>query len=419
MVGSPMTTPPAAPAKPDVMLCDQEPIHIPGAIQPFGILLALRAADLVVIAASANLAALPHGMDAAAALGRTAADLFDDASMQRLASAAAEAPHLVRPILLQGRAGTSHDASIHRHDTILIVEIELAAIPVSGKSDVIVAVSAAIDRLQVAFDTATLCRLAIQEIRALTGFDRVKLYRFASDWSGEVIAEDRADSMSSFLGLHFPASDIPAQARELYRKSPIRLIADIGYAPVPLLVLPSWGAPIDLSLAQLRSVSPVHLEYLGNMGVAASMSVSVMRGGELWGLIACHHSKPFTIGRDILQGCRLLAQVLAWQLAVADEASVARHLAEVRALQGQVLEATARGADHRDAIIGSANEMLSLMEATGFALVTPDQVTTIGGTPDEAELRDLASWIAARSDAPFSFETDRLAALHPPAAAYG
>src|SRR5262249_753743 len=136
------------------------------------------------------------------------------------------------------------------------------------------------------------CRAASREVRALTGFDRVMVYRFDEEYNGEVIAEEKADGLEPFLGLHYPASDIPAHARRLYELNWVRHIPDVGYSPSRLV--PAHG-PTDLSFAVLRSVSPIHIEYLQNMGVAASLSISVLKGGRLWGLVACHHYSPLHV----------------------------------------------------------------------------------------------------------------------------
>ena len=133
--------------------------------------------------------------------------------------------------------------------------------------------------------------ITARAVRALTGFDRVMVYRYDADYNGEVVAEAKRADLNSFLGLHYPASDIPAQARALYEKNWIRLISDVDYAPAPIEPAdhPATGAPLDLTYSTLRSVSPIHLEYLRNMGVRASMSISLLRDDKLWGLIACHH----------------------------------------------------------------------------------------------------------------------------------
>jgi chemotaxis family two-component system sensor kinase Cph1 len=410
-------------AMPDLMTCEQEPIRIPGAIQPHGCLIAAREADLVVMAVSANLGSI-CAIDAATTIGMSLATVLNAASTAEVTAFIARADltaSTTLPIRLAGAGGSDpHLGLLHRHDGLAILEIETQgaeAAPAPG--GLFPALFAAIERLQAAAEPDALWAQVVREVRGLTGFDRVMLYRFHPDWSGEVVAEDRADHMPGFLGLHFPASDIPAQARDLYRSNPIRIVPDVGFDPVPLLVVPErTGQPVDLSFAQLRSVSPLHVEYLRNMGVGASMSVSVLRGGALWGLIACHHRAPMQLGHERRQACRLLAQVLAWQLTVAEEASVARHSAAVRALQARVLEDTARGRDHRDAILRHAKDLLGLMDAGGFALVTPDAVTLVGTTPEEAAVRDLTAWITGREDAAAGFETDRLGLIHPPARDY-
>ncbi len=409
-----------ADAAPDLSACDREPIRTPGAIQPHGVLLALREPDLAVLAASANLDAA-CGTPAAAALGQPLAAILAPDSIGHVAAALGRAEAAVaNPFPLRFLSTTQcWQATLHRYGGLAILEAEApAAGPDRLPEGLFGTLSGAIARLQAAPDPRTLWSAAVREVRSISGFDRVKLYRFHPDWSGEVVAEDRAEHMPGYLGLNFPASDIPAQARELYRLNPDRIIPDIGYTPVPILAADDLGGrPLDLTHAQLRSVSPVHIQYLRNMGVGASMSVSVLRGGELWGLIACHHRDPHGVAPERRQACRLLAQVLSWQLAVAEEAAVARHSAAVRALQARVLEETARGRDHRDAIFHHAGELLGLMESGGFALVTAETVATVGQTPGEAEIRDIAAWLAGRGEAA-PFETDHLSAQLPSAAAH-
>ena len=181
--------------------------------------------------------------------------------------------------------------------------------------------NSAIRRLQAAETLESACAAAAQEVRKITGFDRVMIYRFASDFSGEVIAEDRCAEVESKLGLHYPASTVPAQARRLYTINPVRIIPDINYRPVPVTpdLNPVTGRPIDLSFAILRSVSPVHLEFMRNIGMHGTMSISILRGERLWGLIVCHHRTPYYVDLDGRQACELVAQVLAWQIGVMEE----------------------------------------------------------------------------------------------------
>jgi two-component system, chemotaxis family, sensor kinase Cph1 len=174
-------------------------------------------------------------------------------------------------------------------------------------------VRGALSRLQAASTEDEICQIAARETRRLTGFDRVMIYRFAADWSGEVVAEDRADGVSSYLDTHFPASDIPKQARELYTRKLLGLIPNVSYSPVQLLSLED-GPPLDMSLCVLRSVSPVHFEYLRNMGVTATLTISLVISGRLWGMIACHHGTPWHRPFSLRQDCQFLGQVTSAQI---------------------------------------------------------------------------------------------------------
>ena len=172
------------------------------------------------------------------------------------------------------------------------------------------------DRIERTRELRSLCEEAALEIRRLTGFHRVMVYQFGPDWHGTVVAEDGDGSLPSYLDLRFPASDIPAQARALYRRNRLRLIPDAHYQPVPVLpaLSPLDGQPLDLSDCALRSVSPVHLEYMRNMQTAASMSISILVDGELWGLVSCHHATPRVLGPLLRSGCDFIGQLLAMQI---------------------------------------------------------------------------------------------------------
>src|SRR5690349_20879503 len=265
--------------------CADEPIAVPGAIQPHGVLLALEEPGLTVVSASANAAELFGGP----VLGRALADLLPAGELTELRAGLAGDLGEVNP-LRQTVGGAEVDLVLHRGDGLLLAEWE----PLAG-AEVAPAVwharlPAVLARLAQSGSLEELTATLARDVRALTGFDRVMVYRFDPEWNGEVVAEDRRPDLEPFLGLHYPASDIPAQARELYTRNWLRLIPDARYTPVPLEppVSPRTGRRLDLSGSMLRSVSPVHLEYLANMGVVASMSVSLVDRGRLWGLVACH-----------------------------------------------------------------------------------------------------------------------------------
>jgi two-component system, chemotaxis family, sensor kinase Cph1 len=398
----------------DLTICDREPIHIPGTIQPHGVLFVLSASDLRISAVSANVA--EHcGLEPGAMLGRPLGEFIDATSFAAVAEAASQSTdgttRLIR-VSLNGADTTPWRAYLHTSSDHVLLEVmlprplaELAAV------DLFESYERATRRLQDAPDTLTACQRLAEEARRLTGYDRVKVYRFARDWSGEVIAEAKVDEMPSYLGLHFPASDIPVQARELYRRNPERQIPDVGYTPVPLIQI--RPEPIDLSAAMLRSVSPVHIEYLRNMGVGASMSVSMVHQGQLWGLVACHHRAAHYVAPELRQASMLLAQIVAWQLGVLGEAETMRRSVRVRAIETKLLQEATAGRDYRESLLREGKALLDLLQARGLVLCNGGSTTALGNTPPDEMLRDLLAWLSQRG--PDMFETDNLGAYYPPA----
>ncbi len=276
----------------DLTNCDREPIHIPGAIQPIGFLLAVTA-DWLVARASENLAEF-IGVSATEALGTPLSDVFPANVIHDLRNRVAMLRG-VDPIerlfgceLCSGRP--KFDVSLHLSGGQIIIEGQ----PESGHDgDAAGMVRSMINRLDQAADMAAFLREGARQVRALLGYDRVMVYKFDATGSGEVVAEAAKTGIGSYKGLHYPASDIPQQARVLYRRNPLRIISDINSQSVK--IVPEYdeaGQPLDLSLAMLRAVSSIHVEYLKNMGVGASASISIIVDDELWGLFACHHYAP-------------------------------------------------------------------------------------------------------------------------------
>ena len=295
----------------DLTDCDREPIHIPGCIQPHGVLLAFVEPELRPVSVSANIEALV-GLSPEAVLREPLSARMTSQSFASLGAVLAN-PDVAafNPLhieMLTTAGPQAFNGIVHRHDGLTLLELE----PRRGgeqEPEFFRSIRAAIRRLQKATDLKTVCDIAAREVRRLTGFDRVKIYRFAKDWSGQVIAEDRIDAIPSLYDFCFPASDIPAQSRALYTSNVIRIIPDIGYRPAPLVpdFNPVTGGPIDLSFAVLRSVSPVHVEYMVNMAVHGAMSVSIVRDGRLWGMISCHNTLPRFVSFGVRQACELIA----------------------------------------------------------------------------------------------------------------
>ena len=388
-----------APAVITLETCASEPIHIPGAIQPHGALLACRDAQLHVARVSANIEAW-LGAPPAGLLGRSLLEFVDAASAARLQAAwRAERLRELSPMRLFGRGGDAFDAVLHRPEPgLLVVELERAEAPAGGGYlGFAERLRTSILRLQDASDLSGLCRVAAEEVREITGFDRVMVYRFDADWNGEVVSESKRPDLEPFLGLHYPAADIPAQARRLYTVNWLRFIADVAYQQVPIVPAldPTTRAPLDLSHAALRSVSPVHLEYLRNMGVTASMSVSLVIDGTLAGLIACHHySGPRLIPYRTRDTAEFLGQALSWQLRVLEVAHQAERARATSVCEAEVVRAAVTNSDLLDGL--STPAMVRLTAAAGVAVVLQDGIRRVGDCPPHRTLSRLVDWLAER-----------------------
>jgi light-regulated signal transduction histidine kinase (bacteriophytochrome) len=392
----------------DLTNCDREPIHIPGSIQPCGILLALEGEDLRVLQASAN---LPEFLDvpAGGAIGRPLAQLHPEAAWGELAAAIrahapSNSPVVVRTTFVNGHRVR---ALVHRSPEALILELE----PADSEREVTFPdlyplVWSFIGRLQDLVSVEDLTNFAASEVRRVTGFDRVLIYQFDDDWNGTVVAEDRNDNLPSYLDLRFPASDIPAQARALYRLNRIRLISDAAYTPVPLE--PATSPPLDLSHSVLRSVSPVHLEYMRNMGTAASMSISILREGQLWGLISCHHATPRHVGFDIRTACDLIGQVFSLQLAARERSAHFEGLLELRRVNARLLDEMAERENFVEGLTGRPDQLLGVCRAHGASVVFGGTCHLVGETPDETAVRAIVDFLSDNG-MPDVWQTDSLA----------
>lgn len=407
------------PPRLELSSCDTEPIHVPGAIQPHGALVAFCEPEFTVVQASANVSNL-LGIGLQAVLNGTIADVLG-APAAAMVTAALQADDLLleNPLLLTIR-GRTFEGSVHRNRAAIILELEERpqALPSIDRL-----LRDAVTRLQRAKTVDTLCVVTANQIRALTGFDRAMVYRFHSDGHGEVVAEARGNDTDAFLGLHFPASDIPRQARQLYMLNPIRVIPDASYVAVPLVASAVDGAtarapaPLDLTFASLRGVSPIHLEYLANMGVAASMSVSIMGGDKLWGLIACHHREARHVPFVVRQACEVVGKLASLQIDALEERAIR---AQREALRGgtSLLVESMRGAPDgwATALLGRSEELLRIVHATGAAVVDDEGIRTMGEAPTNVEIAALVGWLgAARGGA---FATSALGRDHAAASAY-
>ncbi|MDQ1814370.1 ATP-binding protein [Massilia sp. CCM 9210] len=404
----------------DLSSCDKEPIRTPGSIQPHGFLLALSP-TLEVLQASANLEQM-IGADAARAIGQPLERVIGEQAGLQLRPEIDAAGIGQRPLYLctLGIGPARHfDVLAHCYDGLLILEFE--AVGRASAADFRHLHRQVGDFLLKVSDSATaqaMCELAAQEIRRVTGFGRVMVYKFDEEGHGHVLAECRDDAYPSYLGQRFPASDIPRQARELYMLNRIRLIQDANYTPARLVppVNPVTGAANDLSFAALRSVSPIHLQYMRNMGTLASMSVSLMVKGRLWGLISCHHATPCAVAFDKRTACEQLGQILAMCVESREDANELQFRLDVRRIMVSMLAGLTQSADFIDNLSSVFPALLQFARAGGAAILFDDRLLTYGDTPGEEAIRDLVGWLDLHCHGDV-FHTDRLAALYPPAAA--
>ncbi len=401
--------PTLAPDEPvDLDNCAREPIHIPGSVQPRGALLVVH--DDAVVQVTANVTELlGRGVDDV--LGRALGEVLGTAAADAVVAHAA-APGDVRdrnPVLLHLPDGTPWDAFLHHPPgtDLLAVELEpaLGAQPLTY-TDTYQHVRASIAGLDRARSLTELYDVAAREVRKLTGFDRVMVYRFDADHNGEVVAESKRADLNPFLGLHYPATDIPAQARALYEQSWIRLISDVGYRPSPLVptLNPVTGAPLDLTHATLRSVSPIHIEYLGNMGVTASMSISLLKEGRLWGLIACHHySGPHAPSHGIRAAAEFLGSVLSVRLVaqVEEDRLAAAHRA-ARDLAGLVAATRNEDLPLTEALVRQP-ALLAIMAADGVVVRAQGRTACAGDVPTDPEA--VLRWATAVGGEVFATES--------------
>ncbi|WP_336333162.1 ATP-binding protein [Pseudomonas putida] len=387
--------------------CAQEPIQVPGSIQPQGFLLVLDDTDLRVLQASEN---VEHwlGIPARELIGCNVAELLSSTfdlrgHLARLPEDEAFPFHVGDVCLRQGAPfGDKLHVLAHRHDKVLLAEFEPPRLPadLAGQGDYYPLVRSFVGNLHLAGSLEELLQQSVVQLKRITGFGRVKAYRFDAEGNGQVLAEVADPGYPCYLGLRFPASDIPRQARELYRVNRIRVIEDANYQPSPLLpsTNPRTGKALDMSFARLRSVSPVHLQYMRNMGTLASMSLSIVVDGALWGLVSCHHQQPRTVDLRTRTACELLASVLSLQIESRESHANTRKLLELRQ---HIVRMISSMADH-DSVSDGLRELpavlLEFAGASGAAVISAERCDLFGQTPPAAQVNALVHWLARRGE---------------------
>jgi len=405
--------------------CAREPIRIPGSIQPQGFMLVIEEPGMMIRQFSENLMAW-LGVDADQLLGARLPDVIRDGhelveQLGELEEDESHPYHVADVEFLIGQAGpVALPMMLHRYDQVLIVEFERPTSETVTHNRLYPIVRSFISSAPEIETVQGLCERAVRVVKRLTGFGRVKTYKFDGQGNGLVNAELLDEGYQSYLGLCFPASDIPAQARALYRSNRIRVIEDADYIPSRLIPAnnPLTGQPLDMSYATLRSVSPIHLQYMRNMQTLSSMSISIVVEGKLWGLVSCHHSGPHMVSFQTRTACELLGRVLSLQIESRESHLKAARMLDIRQRMVQLLAAIA---DHDSVLLGLRAEtdtFLGFVGAEGAAVVSTTGCDLYGDTPAKADVQLLADWLFQRPANDF-FETDNASQSVPELPAIG
>jgi light-regulated signal transduction histidine kinase (bacteriophytochrome)/CheY-like chemotaxis protein len=401
--------------------CDQEQIHLLGHIQSHGILIGINELDLTIAQISDNTIEF-FNIPASSLIEQPLSILFPEPQIDILVSFLSRKDlEIFNPTKITIQIEQNKylfQGIMHRSDGLLILELE--PLPTDSDSSLSfyhLAKSAAANVRQ-AKDFAEMSGLLVQEIRKITQCDRVMIYRFEPDNSGIVIAEAKDEQIESFLGLHFPADDIPELARKLYYKNWLRQIVDVNSHPVPIVPLnnPITQEPIDLSFSTLRSVSPIHIKYLQKMGVSASFSISLISAGKLWGLIACHHFFPQYIDYEARKACEFLAQVMSIEIVSRYEQELKTAQEKIKIVQAKLKQNILGAKQSINQIFSqNADSLLDLVNAQGVAICLSDRISKIGTCPPQKFISSLVLWLETKSED--VFHTNCLSCLYPEAQA--
>jgi two-component system, chemotaxis family, sensor kinase Cph1 len=407
--------------------CEKEPIHIPGLIQTFGILLCVDTPELKISQISNNVEQI-LGRTPSSFLGQSLKSLIsvqDFESIQVQLSSDKEKTPFRQTFLLKKDNGTSDRwmGFVHYQDKKIILELEKHS--EQNFEELFHATEASMAEIQSALSLQSLCESATREIQRLTGYDRVMLYKFDPVWNGEVIAESRSGTgVDSFLGHRFPGSDIPPQARAVFLSNWVRTIPDVDYTPIPIIptLHPQTGHPLDLSQSFLRAVSPFHIQYLKNMNVRSTLTISLIKDGQLWGLIACHHSKPRLIAYDARATCQFMGKLISSQLDLKEKIEDTARIQKLHSLLASLEKSMNREDDQVKGLVNYSPNILDLFgtKDVSAALRIDDQWTLVGITPIIEQINRLADWlnIETRKTSQPLFYTHQLSRLFPEAKDY-
>jgi len=382
----------------DSEFCGKLPIHLINTVQSYGALLVLDRGNLQIVQVSENVEQLFH-QPVTSLVNMSIGDYVDDKAFSFLQQVVTTD---MIPQLWTIH-GQRYPCLVHVKDKYILVEVELTIHNEEQQRSfvsIFQEIKYSMALIQAAVTTHEVCKIAARELQRLSGFDKVMIYRFDEEWNGTVIAEtiQRGVEMESYLGFTFPASDIPRQARELYLKNPYRFIPDRNYQPVRLypVMNPLTHSFIDLSDCNVRGVAAVHLEYLANMGVVASMSTRILHNDRLWGLIACHHRTARHLLFEICSIFELLSQVISARIHSLENKEKHEFASHVQETYTRLVEQVYDKNDIGKGLLEGNTSLLHLFDAQGAAMIRDDKITTAGIVPDNEIIRELVFWLHTR-----------------------
>lgn len=368
----------------DLSECEKEPVRFINMIQPFGAILRTNS-DQLITHYSANLATVTK-LEGKTLVGRR------------------YSPELLSPI--------AFSQSVINLETGQLIEIEFK------ENQRYQELNPLLDKLQTAPDMSNLLLKAAEVMQEMSGFDRVMVYKFHDDLHGEVVSEVVRPGTDSFLGLHFPASDIPSQARSIFLENWVRLISDVNYTAVEIVGL-QGESTLDLGKSLLRAVSPIHIEYLKNMSVGASLTVSMIIEGKLWGLFACHHNSPRYLPKSVRDNCEVVSRMTSALIRDSHLKEISFHANKLRSIHEQLLSKTGLADDLSGKLTKYSPNLVDIIKSEGAAaaLYVDGYWATVGQVPTNQELDNLVGWLSSQ-DVGDVFTTDRLCKIYPEAEAY-
>ena len=400
----------------DLTNCDREPIQIPGSIQPHGAMLVVSPETFSILYASQNAAELTgyasgitRGLPLAEIIGPRAAHDIRNACAK---SGGGEIAGIELGLVLAHHAEPV-DVIVHRHKDRILIEFERSIDGGQTAKDALDLTQNLVRRVGVETDVTSLAKAGARLVRTMLGYDRVMIYQFLHNGAGRVIGEAKRGDLQSFMGQHFPASDIPYQARRLYELNPIRMIGDASYTPVPLYPPVEPGEqPVDMSFAQLRAVSPIHCEYLQNMGVHASLSISILIDGELWGLISCHHDSARVIPLPLRIGAELFGHFFALQLSVAERRAHIVASGVARERLDKILAGLSVDETLLEGLRDHLADFTALFDCDGVGIWAENRWASSGAAPSETEALALVRYLAGEGESHPRSESSKLGLWH-------